>query len=251
MPEEEAVRRAREGSGMEGMDYVREVTTESAYPWDPSDKLSRIWTIVKGETGEGMEIEPNGEAFRKLPPVEHRIVALDFGIKHNILRNLRQEGFGVTVMPATATAEEVMALKPAGVFLSNGPGDPGALEYAHQTVRELIGRTPIFGICLGHQLLGYACGGRTYKLKFGHHGGNQPVKDLQTGKVTITAQNHGFAVDPESLPCACGGHARESKRRHRGGHAPQGCARFQRAIPSRGGARAARRQLLLSASSAN
>jgi carbamoyl-phosphate synthase small subunit len=197
--EEEAVNLARSGSGMLGMDFVREVTAPAPYRWDPEDKESRVWTIVKGEGGGDVEVDPNGESFRKLPPVSHRIVAYDFGLKHNILRRLRQEGFGVTVVPATTTAADALALKPDGVFLSNGPGDPGALDYAHESVRGLIGKTPLFGICLGHQLLGYAFGGKTYKLKFGHHGGNQPVKDLQTGRVTITSQNHGFAVDPDSL----------------------------------------------------
>jgi carbamoyl-phosphate synthase small subunit len=198
--EEEAVRMAQAGEGMVGMDFVREVTAAQPYQWDPEDKQSRVWTIVKGDGASDVEVDPGGEVFRKLPPVTHRIVAYDFGLKHNILRHLRQEGFGVTVVPATTSAADVLAMKPDGVFLGNGPGDPAALEYAHQTVRDLVGRTPIFGICLGHQVLGYACGGKTYKLKFGHHGGNQPVKDLRTGKVTITAQNHGFAVDPDSLP---------------------------------------------------
>ena len=121
-------------------------------------------------------------------------------MKRNILRSLRQRGFGVTVVPATTTAEEVLKLNPDGIFLSNGPGDPEALPYAHDAVRGLMKRKPIFGICLGHQILGFAFGGRTFKLKFGHRGGNQPVKDLRSGKVAITAQNHGFAVDPESLP---------------------------------------------------
>jgi carbamoyl-phosphate synthase small subunit len=198
--QEEAVQMARSGEGMLGMDFVREVTAASPYQWDPEDKQSRVWTIVKGEGGGGVEVDPSGEVFRKLPPVTHRVVAYDFGLKHNILRHLRQEGFGVTVVPATTPAADVLAMKPDGVFLGNGPGDPAALQYAHETVRALVGRLPIFGICLGHQVLGYACGGKTYKLKFGHHGGNQPVKDLRTGKVAITAQNHGFAVDPDSLP---------------------------------------------------
>ena len=183
----EAVRRAVEGEGVIGMDYVREVTATSAYQWDPDDQLSAPWA-----TASSRKIA--------LPPIRHRIVAYDYGIKENILRRLRQNGFGVTVVPATATAEQVLELKPDGVFLSNGPGDPSVLDYAHEAVRDLMGRTPIFGICLGHQMLGYAFGGRTFKLKFGHRGGNQPVKDLKTGKVAITSQNHGFAVDPESLP---------------------------------------------------
>ena len=184
---EEAVRRAVEGEGVIGMDYVREVTAPAAYQWDPDDQLSAAWATASSRK-------------TKLPPIRHRIVAYDYGIKENILRRLRQDGFGVTVVPATTTAEETLRLKPDGVFLSNGPGDPSVLDYAHEAVRDLMGRTPIFGICLGHQMLGYAFGGRTFKLKFGHRGGNQPVKDLTTGKVAITSQNHGFAVDPDSLP---------------------------------------------------
>jgi len=183
----EAVRRAAEGEGVIGMDYVREVTAPAAYEWDSDDQLSVAWA-----TASSRQVN--------LPPIRHRIVAYDYGIKENILRRLRQNGFGVTVVPATTTAEETLGLKPAGVFLSNGPGDPSVLDYAHESVRGLMGRTPIFGICLGHQMLGYAFGGRTFKLKFGHRGGNQPVKDLKTGKVAITSQNHGFAVDPDSLP---------------------------------------------------
>ena len=184
---EEAVRRAVEGEGVIGMDYVREVTAPAVYQWDPDDQESAAWAIANSKNSP-------------LPPIQHRVVAYDYGIKENILRRLRQNGFGVTVVPATATAEEVLALKPEGVFLSNGPGDPSVLDYTHQAVRDLMGQTPIFGICLGHQVLGFAFGGRTFKLKFGHRGGNQPVKDLATGKVAITSQNHGFAVDPASLP---------------------------------------------------
>jgi carbamoyl-phosphate synthase small subunit len=127
------------------------------------------------------------------------VVAYDYGIKFNILRNLAEAGCRVTVVPAMTPAEDVLAMRPDGIFLSNGPGDPDAVPYAKENVRKLIGKKPIFGICLGHQIMGLALGGRTYKLKFGHHGGNQPVMDLTTRKVEITAQNHGFAVDAESL----------------------------------------------------
>ena len=190
MSVEQAVLRAVEGEGVIGMDYVREVSTPEIYQWDPEDKLSHPWSIVNG----------NGDSKPKLPPIRFRVVAYDYGIKQNILRLLRQKGFGVTVVPASTTAEQTLALNPDGIFLSNGPGDPSALPYAHKTVADLMGKKPIFGICLGHQILGFAFGGSTFKLKFGHRGANQPVKDLRSGKVAITAQNHGFAVDPESLP---------------------------------------------------
>lgn len=199
LSDKEAIKKAVEGQGVVGMDYVREVTTPQAYDWDPADKLSRPWTIIQSADAQ-IEVDPSGEAFKKLPPIKHRIVAYDLGIKHNILRNLRQHGFQVRVVPAATSAEEVLALNPDGVFLSNGPGDPSALGYTHESLRKIIGKKPIFGICLGHQVLGYAFGGKTFKLKFGHRGGNQPVKDLKTGKVAITSQNHGFAVDPDSLP---------------------------------------------------
>jgi carbamoyl-phosphate synthase small subunit len=174
------------------MDYVREVSAPASYQWDPNDRLSIDWSVASGNADEIVQ--------KALPPVRHRIVAYDYGIKENILRRLRQNGFGVTVVPAATTAEEVLALNPDGVFLSNGPGDPSAVPYAHESLRGLLGKKPIFGICLGHQILGFAVGGETFKLKFGHRGGNQPVKDLRTGKVTITSQNHGFAVDADSLP---------------------------------------------------
>lgn len=189
---EEAMEEAIRGEGVVGMDYVREVSVAAPYKWDPHDQESTLWSVASGNADEIRE--------HVLPNVRHQIVAYDYGIKENILRRLRQAGFGVTVVPASTTADEVLALRPDGVFLSNGPGDPGALDYAHQAVNGLMGKTPIFGICLGHQVLGYAFGGRTFKLKFGHRGGNQPVQDLKTGKVAITAQNHGFAVDAESLP---------------------------------------------------
>jgi len=188
---EQAVQHAVEGEGVIGMDYVREVSTPEVYQWDPDDDLSRPWTTQNG----------NGEGARpSLPTIRFRIAAYDYGIKRNILRLLRQKGFGVTVVPAATSAEEVLATDPDGVFLSNGPGDPAALPYAHKVVKDLMGKKPIFGICLGHQILGFAFGGSTFKLKFGHRGANQPVKDLRSGKVAITAQNHGFAVDPASLP---------------------------------------------------
>jgi len=186
----QAVQRAVDGEGVIGMDYVKEVSTPEIYQWDPDDKLSQPWSIVNG----------NSDSKPKLPPIRNRIVAYDYGIKQNILRLLRQKGFSVTVLPATTSAEEALKLNPDGIFLSNGPGDPAALPYAHKTVADLMGKKPIFGICLGHQILGFAFGGSTFKLKFGHRGANQPVKDLKSGKVAITAQNHGFAVDPESLP---------------------------------------------------
>jgi len=187
----EATQRAIAGDGVIGMDYVREVSTRKIYRWDPQDKLSAPWSIRQ---------PPNEGSKPKLPPIRFRIAAYDYGIKENILRLLRQKGFQVTVVPATTTADEVLTLDPDGIFFSNGPGDPAALPYAHKTVHDLMGKRPIFGICLGHQILGFAFGGSTFKLKFGHRGANQPVKDLRTGKVAITAQNHGFAVDADSLP---------------------------------------------------
>lgn len=196
----EAVRRAVEGNGVVGMDFVREVTARAAFDWDPTDAESRPWRLAQSAPGLGEVRDPLGNVFEPLPPVRHRVVAYDFGMKRNILRGLRQRGLAVRVVPAGTPAEEVLALDPDGVFLSNGPGDPAALDYIHESVRGLLGRKPIFGICLGHQILAYALGGRTFKLKFGHRGGNQPVKDLISGKISITSQNHGFAVDAESLP---------------------------------------------------
>lgn len=194
---EEAVKLAQDSNPMSGSDFVKEVTTKSIYTWDPESSLSRQWDIPS--PSQNREGGPEG-AFHPLPEAKYHVVAYDFGMKRNILRGLRQSGFHVTVVPATATAEEVLARNPDGVFLSNGPGDPAALGYIHQEVKQLIGKKPVFGICLGHQILGHAYGGKTFKLKFGHRGGNQPVKDLRTGKVSITSQNHGFAIDPASLP---------------------------------------------------
>ena len=196
---DEAIARAKSAPPMAGSDFVKEVTPAAAFDWDPDSTQSHEWTLVKGD-GSKVEVREGNEVFKKLPAVRHRIVAYDFGMKRNILRRLRQEGFAVRVVPADYPAEDVLAMKADGVFLSNGPGDPAALTYVHANIRKLLGRTPIFGICLGHQMLGYAVGGKTFKLKFGHRGGNQPVQDVRTGKVSITSQNHGFAVDADSLP---------------------------------------------------
>lgn len=197
LSEDEARWRAIEGDGVVGMDFVKEVTTREIYEWDPDSTLSRRWTIPSLNAPDAAN--PDGEP-AALPPVKYRIAVYDFGLKTNQLRRLRQHGFGCTVVPAATSAADILARDLDGVFLSNGPGDPAALDYVHRNVRDLLGKKPIFGICLGHQMLGHAFGGRTTKLKFGHRGGNQPVKDLVSGKVDITSQNHGFAVDAASLP---------------------------------------------------
>jgi carbamoyl-phosphate synthase small subunit len=186
----EAIEAAKNSPSMEGMDYVKEVSTPESFLWTNE---SRDWTIPNVCAGQ----ESN---YLELPPARHRIVAFDFGIKYNILRRLRQAGFDVEVLNSRTTAEEVLKKNPDGIFLSNGPGDPAALGYIHEEMRKLIGKKPIFGICLGNQILGHAFGGKTFKLKFGHRGGNQPVKDLRSGRISITSQNHGFAVDSDSLP---------------------------------------------------
>jgi carbamoyl-phosphate synthase small subunit len=175
----QGVRAAR---GIVGVDLVTEVSCESPYDWSEG---TGVWR----PEGEGTSTE--GKRFK--------VAAYDYGLKQNILRKLADLGCDVTVVPSRTPPHEVLAMNPDGIFLSNGPGDPAAVAYAVESVRTLVGKKPVFGICLGHQILGLALGGKTYKLKFGHRGGNQPVKDLRTGKVEITSQNHGFAVDPESL----------------------------------------------------
>jgi carbamoyl-phosphate synthase small subunit len=172
--------RARALPGLLGRDLVTEVSVKQPHGWDEAP-----WDLARGYTTP--------------PPARFKVVALDSGIKQNILRCLTGLGCQVEVVPADTGAAAVLERKPDGVFLANGPGDPEAVPYLIETVRGLIGKVPIFGICLGNQILGLAFGGSTYKLKFGHHGGNHPVKDLATGRVEITAQNHGFAVDPRSI----------------------------------------------------
>jgi carbamoyl-phosphate synthase small subunit len=193
---EEAVERARAWEGIVGVDYVKEVTHREPFRWDEKDEQSAAFSIVQGPG----TLDPRNIR-QPLPPADIPIVAYDFGMKYNILRRLRQQGFRVQVVPANTPAAEALKYKPAGIFLSNGPGDPSALGYVVKTAAELVqSGIPMFGICLGHQILGQALGGKTFKLKFGHRGANQPVKDLDSGKVEITSQNHGFAVDANSLP---------------------------------------------------
>lgn len=192
----DAIQRAKEWPGLAGVDYVKEVTHKEAFRWDEKDEHSASFKLAFGND------QANARQQRDpLPPADLPIVAYDFGMKYNILRRLRQHGFKTQVVPATTPAAEALRHKPAGIFLSNGPGDPAALGYAVQAVSDLVKTgIPIFGICLGHQILGQAFGGRTFKLKFGHRGANQPVKDLESGRVEITSQNHGFAVDAATLP---------------------------------------------------
>jgi carbamoyl-phosphate synthase small subunit len=185
------VEKARASRSMIGLDLAREVTCEAPWTFDPrSEGAGSAGPLVPVPRGaEAKRVRDGGEPFR--------VVAYDFGMKRNILRNLAAAGCVVTVVPATTSAAEALALGPDGVFLSNGPGDPEPCTYAIEAARTLVERLPVFGICLGHQILGLACGGRTYKLKFGHRGANHPVKNLKTGQVEITAQNHGFCVDPK------------------------------------------------------
>jgi len=180
--EKAALAAARAAPSMAGQDLAKVVSAKQPYAWSES-----LWALGSG-------YRPAGEA-------RYHVVAFDYGVKHNILRNLAERGCKVTVLPATATAKEALALEPDGVFLSNGPGDPEPCDYAIKAIREIVQtNTPVFGICLGHQLLGLATGARTMKMKFGHHGANHPVQDLDTGNVFITSQNHGFAADEKTLP---------------------------------------------------
>jgi carbamoyl-phosphate synthase small subunit len=179
------VAKAQACPGLVGRDLVREVIPEAAVNW--TEPLHALVHLTPPARPQSTGRSPH-------------VVALDYGLKWNIARHLVDQGCRLTILPGTATADEVLALNPDGVFLSNGPGDPEPLRYAQQTIRGLLGKKPIFGICLGHQLLALACGAKTYKLKFGHRGANQPVLNKANGRVEITCQNHGFAVDPESLP---------------------------------------------------
>jgi carbamoyl-phosphate synthase small subunit len=171
-----------ESPQMAGLDLASRVTTLQPYKWDKVDKTQFALPLAKAVSGK-----------------KWNVLVYDYGVKQNILRRLTSYGCNLTVLPAQTSAEDVLKMKPDGIFLSNGPGDPAAVIYAIDNIKKLIGKKPIFGICLGHQLLALALGGKTFKLKFGHRGGNHPVKNLMTGAIEITAQNHGFAVDPESL----------------------------------------------------
>ena len=179
------IAKAKAAPGLVGRDLVKEVMSKEIVSWE--EKLDD-WTATE------IGVQPDSEQTGK------HVVCIDFGMKWNIPRHFASRGNRVTIVPGTTSADEILRLEPDGVFLSNGPGDPEPLTYGHATIASLLGRTPIFGICLGHQLLSLACGAKTFKLKFGHRGVNQPVLDLETGKVEITTQNHGFAVEDESLP---------------------------------------------------
>jgi carbamoyl-phosphate synthase small subunit len=183
------VAKARAIRKMDGTDLARVVSTKSSYTFDEDDSRNQ-----SGDPLLASGLNQKEDARKRL-----HVVAYDFGIKHNILRMLTREGCRVTVVPAETTAKDVLELKPDGVFLSNGPGDPEPVDYAVKAIQNMMGRVPVFGICLGHQLCGLALGAKTYKLKFGHHGGNHPVRNNVTGKVEITAHNHNFAVDPDSI----------------------------------------------------
>jgi carbamoyl-phosphate synthase small subunit len=200
------VRHLREGGAMRGIISVGEsnlneliATVRSSPSMAGQNLVARVSTGLNYEWSEGVEPVSSSEKIAAAADQQFHVVAYDYGIKRNILRHLVQIGSRVTVVPSDATAEDVLSLHPDGVFLSNGPGDPEPLEHQARQVKKLIGKTPVFGICLGHQILGLAFGGKTYKLKFGHHGANHPVLNQRTGKVEITSQNHGFCVDPDSL----------------------------------------------------
>ena len=193
LDDQRLVQLAKDAPGLVGRDLVKEVIPEKSSDWDAP--LSDWWTLRRDQ-GDRVSGATDGVTDGAAP----HVVALDFGMKYNIARHLTDQGCKVTVLPGTATAVEVLALNPDGIFLSNGPGDPEPLTYAIETIQALLGKAPIFGICLGHQLLSLACGAKTFKLKFGHRGANQPVQETETGKIEITTQNHGFAVDPESVP---------------------------------------------------
>jgi carbamoyl-phosphate synthase small subunit len=180
---ERLIEKAKTSPGLIGRDLVKEVTCQSSYEWTARNDPQFSYVEDK----------------RPASKSRFKVVVLDFGVKYNILRSLRDWDCDVVVLPASATAESILSYHPDGILLSNGPGDPEGVPYVIETIRQLLGEKPIFGICLGHQLLGLALGGRTFKLKFGHRGANQPVKDLRTGKVSITSQNHGFCVDLQSL----------------------------------------------------
>ncbi|HEY1866533.1 MAG TPA: glutamine-hydrolyzing carbamoyl-phosphate synthase small subunit, partial [Candidatus Acidoferrales bacterium] len=200
-PTEQLVAEARSLPTMAGLELASTVTCGKAYSWTRGsiELAAAPWQESIGAESERATAS-GGPSGSSQVEARHRVVAYDFGIKQNILRLLVDSHCNVTIVPAQTSSEDVLALKPDGIFLSNGPGDPEPAGYAIEAIRKLLGRVPIFGICLGHQLCGLALGGKTYKLKFGHHGSNHPVKNLHTGHVEITAQNHGFVVDPESLP---------------------------------------------------